>query len=221
MRSIVAARVAAIVVLLASVGTALMPSIALAHERRVVGKYTFVVGFNEEPALQNQPNGAQVTVTVPAENNRPVEGIADTLKANVAFGGGQPREFRLRGMFGQPGVYVADFMPTRPGSYIFNFTGTIEGESINERFESGPGRFNDVEAIDALQFPETVPPGNEVARAARAADDRAAIAEAAAERAQGVATAGVVLGVMGTVIAAVAVTMLLRRGSAKVPSQAH
>jgi len=221
MRSIVAAQVAASVVLLASVGAVLMPSVALAHERRVVGKYTFVVGFNEEPALQNQPNGAQVTVTVPSEDNRPVEGIAETLKANVAFGGGQPKEFKLRGVFGRPGVYVADFMPTRAGSYIFNFAGTIEGESISERFESGPGRFSDVEGIDALQFPETVPPGNEVARAARAADDRAAIAEAAAERAQGIATAGVVLGVLGTVIAATAVTMLLSRRPAKVPSQAH
>ena len=50
---------ALLIVLLA----AIMPSAALAHERRAVGKYSFVVGFNGEPALQGQPNGAQVTIT--------------------------------------------------------------------------------------------------------------------------------------------------------------
>lgn len=218
MRSTAAARVAAMAVL-ASLTLAVIPSVAFAHERRPVGNYSFVVGFNTEPAMQNEPNGAQLTVTVPSENNRPVEGLADALKATVAFGGGQPKEFKLRGVFGRPGVYVADFIPTRSGSYIFNFAGTIEGTPINERFESGPGRFNDVEAIGALQFPETVPPGNEIARAARSADDRAAIAEATAERAQGVATAGVVLAALASVIAIAAVGMLLTRRPAKVASQ--
>ena len=54
---------------------------AFAHERRSVDKYSLVVGFNDEPALQGEPNGMQLTVTVPAESNRPVEGLADTLKA--------------------------------------------------------------------------------------------------------------------------------------------
>jgi hypothetical protein len=221
MRSIVAARVAATAVLLVILGTALMPAIASAHERRVIDKYSFLVGFNDEPALQNEPNGAQLTVTVPSENNRPVEGLADALKANVAFGGGQPKEFKLRSVFGQPGRYVADFIPTRPGTYIFTFTGAIEGRPVNERFESGPGRFNDVEAIDAMQFPETVPPGNEVARAARSADDRAALAESAAERAQSLATVGIVVGALGIVIAVASTAMLLSRRTSREASRAR
>src|SRR4030095_9938143 len=133
---------------------------ALAHERASVDKYSLVVGFNDEPALQGQPNGMQLTVTVPSEGNRSVEGLADSLKANVAFGGGQPKEFPLRAQFGQPGRYVADFIPTRPGTYIFTFTGSIEGNPISERFESGPGRFNDVEAVDTPPFAHGVPPAH-------------------------------------------------------------
>src|SRR5687767_14702114 len=142
--------------------SALMPTAAFAHERREVGKYTLVVGFNEEPALQGEPNATQLTITVPSENDRAVEGAENTLKLSVAAGGGQPKEFALRTVFRQPGRYVADFIPTRPGAYIFTFTGTIEGQQINERFESGPGRFDEVKAVDALQFPEPVPPVNEV-----------------------------------------------------------
>ena len=184
---------------------------ALAHERRTVGKYTLVVGFNAEPALQGEPNGMQLTVTDPTQGNRPVEGLADTVKAAVAFGGGQPRDFPLRAQFGQPGRYVADFIPTRAGTYIFNFTGSIEGNPLSERFESGPGRFNDVEAIDQMQFPEVVPLGNEVARTVRLADDRAAAAEDAAASARGLAIAGVGVGVVGILVGAIALGLLATR----------
>ena len=184
---------------------------ALAHERREAGKYQLVVGFNEEPALQGQPNGMQVTITVPSEGGRAVEGLADTLRASVALGGGQPREFPLRAVFGQAGRYVADFIPTRSGTYIFTFSGSIEGNPVNERFESGPGRFDDVKAVDQLQFPEAVPPGNEVARVARTADDRAAAAEEAASTARGLAIAGLVVGAVGALIGSVALGVVFSR----------
>ncbi len=196
----------------------LMPSAAFAHERRTVDKYTFVVGFNTEPAIQGEPNGAQITVTVPGEDNRPVEGLANSLKSTVAFGGGQPREFKMRAVFGRPGQYVADFIPTRAGSYIFNFSGTIEGTPIDQRFESGPGRFNDVESVDTLQFPDVAPLSNDVARLARAADDNAAAAAAAAENARSIAMMGVGVGALGVVIGAVAFAMLLARKPADVVS---
>jgi hypothetical protein len=192
---------------------------AFAHERRAVGKYALLVGFNDEPALQGQPNGMQLTVTVPSEANRPVEGLTDTLKASVASGGGQAKEFPLRAQFGTPGRYVADFIPTRPGTYIFNFSGSIEGNPVNERFESGPGRFNDVEAVDQLQFPEAVPPANDVARAARAADDRAAAAEEAAASARSLGIAGVAVGVVGIVVGAIALGLLVARRPAEAAAE--
>jgi hypothetical protein len=208
-------------VLLVALGVLLSPPAAWAHERRAVGKYSLVVGFNAEPALQGQPNGAQLTITVPTEDNRPVEGAADSLKAAVAFGGGQAREFRLRSVFGRPGQYVADFIPTRAGTYLFTFTGTLEGTPVNERFESGPGRFDDVQAVDTLQFPEVVPPGNEVARSARTAADRAAEAEAAAEQARTLAMVGLGVGVLGAVIAVSAIVALLTRRPGAAVSRAR
>src|SRR5947209_1267017 len=109
------------------------PSAAFAHERRALDKYSLLVGFNEEPAIQGQPNAIQVTVTEPGADNRGVDGLADTLKASVAYGGGQPKEFKLRANRSRPGQYLADFIPTRSGTYIFTFSGSIEGTPIDER----------------------------------------------------------------------------------------
>jgi hypothetical protein len=188
------------------------PTPVLAHERREVGKYQLVVGFQVEPAIQGEPNGPSLRVTVPSEGGRGVEGLADSLKVAVAYGGGQSKEFPLREVRNQPGSYHADFIPTRAGSYIFTFSGTIEGANVNEQFESGPGRFNDVESAERVQFPEAIPLGNEAARAARTANERAAEAEAAAESARTVALAGVGLGIVGILIGAAALgATVLRR----------
>lgn len=197
--------------LLALLVLAITPGAVLAHERREVGKYLFVVGFSTEPALQAEPNGAQVTVTVPSENARPIEGLADSLKVSVAFGGGQPREFRLRSVFGTPGRYVSDFIPTRAGSYVFTFSGSIEGTQVSERFESGPGRFNDVEPADAIQFPEAIPPANEAVRIARAASDDAAEAQAMVAQARTIAIGGVGVGALGLMLGLGALFMVASR----------
>src|SRR5581483_11874363 len=73
----------------------LMPAAALAHERRAIGDYSFLVGFNVEPAIQGQVNGAQLTVTVPDDNNRPVLGLQNTLTATVYYGSEAGKQFPL------------------------------------------------------------------------------------------------------------------------------
>jgi hypothetical protein len=163
----------AIVLVLTS--SCLYPAAALAHERREVGDYQLVVGFINEPALQGEPNGIDLRV-IKRETQQPVEGIQSTLKAAIAFGGGQPKELPLRARFGMPGSYTGDVLPTRPGAYVFTFSGTIEGQQINERFESGPGRFNDVEAATAVQFPVTEPSAGELQQALNEARQQAATA---------------------------------------------
>lgn len=178
-----------------------LPATASAHERRDVGsKYQFVVGFISEPALLGEPNGVDLRITN-KETNQPVQGAEKTLKVAVQFGGGAPKEMPLRARFGQPGAYTADLIPTRAGSYIFTFTGDLEGTAVNEKFESGPGRFNDVQAADQLQFPEIVPSAGELQRQLREA-------EARAQQATSFAYAGVGLGLLGTVVGLAA---LLRR----------
>lgn len=210
MNTIALRRMLPAVLALIAIGLLMAPS-ALAHERRTVDKYQLVVGFNDEPAIQGELNAVQLTISVPSEGARPVEGLADTIKVSVASGGGQPKEFPIRAVSSQAGRYIADFIPTRSGAYIFNFTGSIDGTALNERFESGPGRFADVTPAEQLQFPEPVPLGNEVARTARAAADRAAAAEDVAAGARSLAVAGVVVGVVGIVVGAIALGLLVTR----------
>ncbi|HUG56261.1 MAG TPA: hypothetical protein VMJ92_04210 [Candidatus Limnocylindrales bacterium] len=134
---------------------------ALAHERREVGPYAFVVGFLSEPAFAGVLNGVSLSVTdARADPPAPVEGLEETLEVEVFHAGrseGLPLEFRAR--FGQRGQYAADFVPTREGIYIFHIIGAIGEMSIDERFESGPGRFDEARGLGALQYPDQVPVG--------------------------------------------------------------
>jgi hypothetical protein len=156
------------------VGVALLtvaPGTASAHERRTVGPYTFVVGFLKEPAFEGETNGLDLRI-MRLGSEEPVEGADKTLEAEVVVGPNSlPLELRPR--FRQPGAYNGEFVPTRPGGYIFRLSGTVDGLPVNETFESGPGRFNDLEAVAPLEFPDKVPSGVELQRALAAADSRA------------------------------------------------
>lgn len=176
------------------------PAPAMAHERRQVGPYTFVVGFLTEPAIEGQPNGIDLRITN-TETGDPVLDAERTLRAAVAFGGGQAKEFALRSRFGSPGAYATDFIPTRAGSYIFTFTGTISGVPVNARFESGPGRFNDVEAAEKLQFPVQVPAAATLSNTIEETRQRAEAAEDRVGLAMAVGAAGVVVGLIGVAVA--------------------
>jgi hypothetical protein len=133
---------------------------AWAHERRQLGPYILVVGFLHEPAYVEERNGAAITVF--RTDGRPVEGLEKTLKVEVSAGGAS-RTFDLTPDRNNPGTYVAEFIPTRLGTYVFRFFGTIENLTVDERFESGPGRFDEVVSKATLQFPTTVPSNGELA----------------------------------------------------------
>ena len=139
---------------------------AAAHETRNVGPYVFVVGWLNEPAFQGQPNAATVRITdgrvTPA---KPVLEVEKTLSIKV-FSGGLTTPFtgNLRTVFGQPGLYALDVIPTVSGGYKYQFTGKVESLDVNETFESGPGRFNDVLSAATMQFPEQVPSGGDLTR---------------------------------------------------------
>jgi hypothetical protein len=135
-----------------------LPLIAvLAHEHRTIaGKYDVEVGWDHEPALVGQINGVSINIHR-AGTEDAVEGVDGTLKVRIAFGGNEPKEFTLRSVEDKKGYYLADLIPTRAGSYVFTFVGKIEDTDVNEKFESGPGRFDDVDTSDALQFPQAAP----------------------------------------------------------------
>jgi hypothetical protein len=172
-----------------------------------------VVGFLNEPAIADQMNGIDLRVTSVADN-KPVEGLEKTLKAEVIVGGGaHTMPLQLQARFGQPGAYAGYFMPTREGSYIFHFTGTVESTPIDERFESGPGRFDDVQAVEPLQFPDKLPDPSASASEAKAARD-----EAASARAFGIA--GLVVGLAGLIVGGLSLATHRRPEAAAKPRQA-
>lgn len=140
---------------------------AAAHESRTVGPYQVVVGWLSEPAFAGVANAVDLRVsdtrtTPPAA----VTGLEKTLTVEVFQGGlATPFASTFRARFGVPGAYAADMVPTRAGSYRFVIAGKIGDLTVNETFESGPGRFDDVRAQTALQYPVPVPAGAELGSA--------------------------------------------------------
>ena len=207
LRRIGALTCAAIIGLLA-IGT-IAPETASAHERRdlIGGKYQAVVGFLTEPAYQDQVNGISLAVTSKTEKladgttAKPIEGLEKSLKAQV-IKDGKTLDLTFQARFGQPGNYAAYFQPTASGQYVFRIYGDINGEQLDERFESGPGRFNDVQSMASLQFP--------VAQAEVPSDLQARLdsAESAASTARTIGIAGIVVGLIGLGVGAAA---LMRR----------
>ena len=142
-----------------SIGLALMlvttlVSVGNAHEHRKVADdtYELTIGFINEPAYQNQQNGLSLRV-VTIDGEKPVEGLVDTLEAEVIYGD-QSMTLELEPVFNDPGHYQAIFFPTATGAYTIHITGEIDGNEIEETFESGPETFSEVEPIEPLQFPK-------------------------------------------------------------------
>lgn len=128
------------------------PGVASAHEERTIGEFDVEVGFFEEPALVNELNGVFLEVSREGE---PVEGLDETLKVEIIVGGGaETKELAFEAIEGEPGSYVARFLPTLAGDYTFRIFGNIEELQVDESFESGPGRFDSVESLDEIAFPE-------------------------------------------------------------------
>jgi hypothetical protein len=132
-----------------AIGGMMVPFAASAHEHRTVGTYEFVVGFVNEPAVQGQMNGIDLTIT---QDGKPVTGADQTLKAQLVFGSSS-KDVDLTAVYKQDGKYTAPFIPTQPGDYSFVFTGTIAGTTINEKFTSSPTTFDAVAPATDYEFP--------------------------------------------------------------------
>lgn len=138
---------------------------AAAHERRTVGPYQLVVGWLNEPAYVGLMNSLDLRVTdtrvTPA---RAVEGLENTLTVDLHTGGLAPLKLTVTARFGAPGAYNGYAMPTATGTFTFTIKGKIESLDVNEKFESGPGRFGDIESTTALQYPNRAPAGDELTK---------------------------------------------------------
>ncbi len=193
---------------------------ALAHETRTVGPYTFVVGFSNEPAFEGQANGVQLRVREGEDSDAPaVEGLEETLQVEVTHVPSETTQtMDLRAVFGDPGHYTNDWIPTAPGQYRFRFVGAIGDLEVDETFESGPDTFGSVEPADALYFPENVPAARELEGAVRgaqsSADEALGVAldlEEQISRVRTLSLGAIVLAVVSVVVAAVAFVAGRRR----------
>ncbi len=188
---------------------------ALAHETRQVGPYTLVVGFATEPAFEGQMNGVQLRVRQgEGDEAQPIEGVEETLEVEVThIASGVSQAMALRPVFGDPGHYRNNWIPTAPGQYRFRFFGTIGDLQVDETFESGPGTFNPVEPASALYFPENVPAARElegVVRGAQgSAEEALGLALGAGEQIASARTLTIVALVLAIVALVVAVTSFM------------
>ena len=141
------------------------PLAAEAHETRTIadGKYQIVVGFIGEPVFAGDKSGLEFFVSdlsqaTPAAGEQaadgaPVEGLEETLKAEVIFGD-QTMELPLTARFNTPGAYQSVFFPAQPGDYTFRIYGTLDGADVDESFTSSPEGFGAVEDPAPLHFPK-------------------------------------------------------------------
>jgi hypothetical protein len=216
--------------MLATIFLVLLVPAASAHEERKKGDLEMVVGFGTEPAYVAQPNSVQLILV---HDGEPVVDLGNTLDVEVTFGDAEPLQLELEpffevGEFGTPGDYRAWFMPTRAGQYAFHFSGTIDGEDVDETFRSGPQTFSDVVTTADIQYPEQDPTTGELAeriervepRLTTAIDDAraAALAEANtasddAANARTIGVIGLIVGAAGLIVAVVAVVLSRRKAA--------
>jgi hypothetical protein len=172
--------------------------VVLAHEHREVGEYSITVGFMNEPVFNGDKSGLEFEVAH-HETEEPVEGLEETLSAEVTFGA-ETRELEISPTFGVPGAYQSVFVPTAAGQYTFRIFGEIEGTAIDEEFTSGPDTFGDVRDVATGQFPIVFPATADVVRDAEAGASAATTA-----------TIALVLGGAGLVAGLVALGLSLAR----------
>ena len=173
-------RAIAAVIAIAVASFGILSTPAAAHESRTVGPYTFIVGWVSEPAVAGQSNGLDLTVTE-TNGDKAVEGLEKTLKVEVVVGGGaRSRSLELTPDGDQPGHYTSGFVPTRVGDYTFHISGMAGTTKIDEKFESGPNRFDPVTDIVGLEFPDQLPSSADLAQQLGDANTKLTIAIAIA-----------------------------------------
>ena len=204
---------------------ALAAAPASAHAEKTVGRYAFGVGFGDEPAYAGQPNSLQVLITRDGKPATDLAGQLDGLMAHAYYGrkadpkaenAMMPLEPHFGDDWGTPGDYRSFFVPTQAGAYTFTLKGRLGDQKINLVVPSGPETFGDVNDPAKAAFPAVKDPSTAqlaqrldrettrlngtvaaVTAAQRAAEDRA-------DQARLLALGGLLVGVVGLVVGALA-----------------
>ena len=201
---------------------ALAAAPASAHTEKQAGRYSFVIGFGTEPAYAGQPNSMQVIIS---RDGKPATDLGDQLEGLMghAYYGGKvdpklenammPLEAHFGDGWGTPGDYRSFFVPSQAGTYTFVLRGKLGDQKVNLAVPSGPKTFGDVNDPAKASFPGVKDPttaelaqrldreatrlNGTVAAARRAAEDTAS-------QARMLALGGILIGIVGLVVAGLA-----------------
>jgi hypothetical protein len=188
---------------------------AFAHEQRTVGAYQFTVGWQHEPTYVGAQNAVAIFIHDAKGNAIDDLGSPPSLQVTVTSGSQTNPPLALAASFdpdtglGTHSEFDAYITPTAPGDYAFHFTGTINGQAVDEKFTSGPKTFDTVHDPTAVQFPVKTPSVSDLSALTNRLNSRVDSAQAAAKTdadkansAHDLAVIGVILGIVGIVLGA-------------------
>lgn len=133
---------------------AFSPGPALAHEELIRGDIKIVGGWVDEPPLVGQFNGIVLEITR-VSDGQPITNALAQLDVSVKKGTPtrsldfQPQE--------EPGVYVAEILPTQTGQYAAIIKGTVAGQAIDGQIE-----IEAVEDTARFNFPPASNAGSDI-----------------------------------------------------------
>jgi hypothetical protein len=159
------------------------PTIAWAHQTVQIGDYAVEYGWMNEPVIVNQPNAVVINISGP---NGDTNVDVSNLQIKAVFGA-DSKMLALQPLGEDtPGQFVAPMTPTRPGTYTFRLSGTVGKTTFNNDVVP-----EEVHTPELVEFPASA---------------------ASSASANGLGTAawlgigGIVLGLVGIALGAVAVT---------------
>ena len=192
---------------------------ALAHEQRQVGAYQLTVGWAHEPAYTGTENAVQIFIK--DAKGAPVDdlGSPPTLKVTVSTGSQTSDPLELKPSFdsdtglGTHGEFDASVVPTAPGNFTFHFTGTINGQAIEEKFTSSDKTFDPVTDPTSVEFPAKSPTPGQIAASLGRLSPRVDAASAVARSGKDRAGTASILAVVGIIVGAAGVALALGVGA--------
>ncbi len=135
-----------------------------------------------------------------------VTGLASSLQVEIFhLPTNASRVLSMTERVDDPGHYIAEFAPTAPGDYRVRFFGSIEGNAIDETFDSGPDTFDTVIPSDAIQFPIVLESNREIQNATQGALNAVQELETDLESTSSNASTGMIIGIVGILFGLIAI----------------
>jgi hypothetical protein len=195
---------------------------AWAHEQRQVGAYQLTVGWQHEPTYVGVENAVQLFIKDATGNPIDDLGNPPSLQVTVSTGAKTSEPLEPKASFdpdtglGTHGEFNAALIPTAPGTYTFHFTGSINGQKLDEKFTSSDKTFDDVKAPTAIEFPNQDPTNGELAtnlnRLNPRVDHAVAVGKAAHDGANSAETVAVVALIVAIALGGAGLVVGVTRG---------